>query len=80
MFTDSSNRIKDKLFEEPNISCMQAICDNYDLKIENLASLVNGKSMWCFFVRTVAFVAFNKVSCTISLPTIDLLHHKGYGS
>ncbi|GKB16450.1 abnormal spindle-like microcephaly-associated protein, partial [Tanacetum coccineum] len=26
---------------------IKAICDNYDLKVENLASLVDGKAMWC---------------------------------
>lgn len=26
---------------------LQAICGNYDVKMENLASLVDGKAMWC---------------------------------
>lgn len=26
---------------------LQAICDNYELKIENVNSLTNGKAIWC---------------------------------
>lgn len=44
---------------------MQAICDNYDLKVENLASLVDGKAMWClldyYFRKELCNDTSNKV-------------------
>lgn len=45
---------------------MQAICNNYDLKVENFASLVDGKAMWClldyYFRKQHCDASFDKVS------------------
>lgn len=35
--------------------CLQAICESYDCKVDNFASIVDGRAMWClldFYFRS----------------------------
>nr|XP_043620393.1 abnormal spindle-like microcephaly-associated protein [Erigeron canadensis] len=65
---------------------IKAICDNYDLKVENFASLVDGKAMWClldFYFRKEHpdtrsnrdLKEANKVSIMSASDYVDAVHN-----
>ncbi|PWA94869.1 IQ motif, EF-hand binding site [Artemisia annua] len=62
---------------------IKAICDNYDLKVENLASLVDGKAMWClldyYFRKELCNDTSNKETNEVSIMSasdyVDAVHN-----
>ncbi|KNA22012.1 hypothetical protein SOVF_038020 [Spinacia oleracea] len=46
---------------------MKAICGNYDVKMENLASLVDGKAMWCL----LDFYFRKELHCSCSIKDLN---------
>ncbi|KAI3766547.1 hypothetical protein L2E82_16611 [Cichorium intybus] len=57
-----------------------AVCDNYDLKVDNFASLVDGKAMWClldYYFRKEHYSATSNKVLQVSQQLIKFVVIKG---
>ncbi|CAI9756596.1 unnamed protein product [Fraxinus pennsylvanica] len=54
------------------LSWVQAICESYDLKIENYSSLLDGKAMWCL----LDYYFRKEHDCSCSFKDIDATTNK----